>query len=115
MKAMKPNRKEVNLAAVQTLSRLTCQDLVPFSTDKTLTLPELFIVETKTYNPNKIRNDNQLKKFLWSCLREDINTTEIDLPSLAGTQVLLFESKLPQMHVAFLPFLPRSVAGVATV
>ena len=55
---MKPNRKEVNLAAVQTLSRLTCQDLVPFSTDKTLTLPELFIVETKTYNPNKIRNDN---------------------------------------------------------
>ena len=46
-----------------------------------------------------------MKKFLWSCLRGDTDTTEIDLSSWAGTQALFFESKLPEMHVTFLPFL----------
>ena len=63
---MKPKRSEINLAAVKTLSKLACQELVPFSTDKTLTLPEPFIVKTETYKSNKKKNDNQLKKFLWS-------------------------------------------------
>ena len=79
MKEMKPNRSVVNLAAVNTLNKLTCQELVPFSTEKTL--PEPFIVETETYNSNEKKNDNQLKKFLCSCLRRDTDTTEIDLPS----------------------------------
>ena len=30
-----------------------------------------------------MKNDNQLKKFLWSCLRGDTDTTEIDLSSWA--------------------------------
>ena len=113
-KEMKSNRSKVNLTAVKTLSKLTCQKLVPFSTDKTLALPEPFIAETETYNTNEKKNDNQLKKFLWSCLRGDTDTNEIDLPSWARTQALLFESELPQMHVAFLPFLPQPVT-VATV
>ena len=65
--------------------------MVPFSTDKTLTLPEPFIVETETYHLNEKKNDNQLKKFLWSCLRGYTDTTEIDLPTWAGTQALLSE------------------------
>ena len=113
-KEIKPNRSEVNLAAVKTLSKLACQKQAPFSTDKTLTVPEPLTVETETYNLNEKKNDNQLKKFLWSCLRGDTDTNEIDLPSWARTQALLFESELPQMHVAFLPFLPQPVT-VATV
>ena len=112
---MKPNRSEVNLATVKTLSKLVYQKLAPFLTDKTLTLPEPFIVETETYNLNEKKNDNQLKKFLWSCLRGDTDTTEIDLPLWAGTQVLFFESELPQMHVTFLPFLPYPVTEVTAV
>ena len=61
---MKRNRNEVNLAAVKILSKLACQELDPFSTDKTLILPEPFIVETETYNSNEKKNENQLKKFL---------------------------------------------------
>ena len=60
-KELKPNRSEVNLAAVKTFSKLACQKLAPFSTDKTLTLPEPFIVETETYNLNEKKNDNQLE------------------------------------------------------
>ena len=55
---MKPNRGEVNLAAVKTLSKLACQELVPFSTEKTLTLSESFIVGTKIFNSNEKKNDN---------------------------------------------------------
>ena len=67
---MKPNRSEVNLAAVKILSKLACKELNSFLTDKTLTLPEPFIVETETYNSNEKKNDNQLKKFLWIVLEE---------------------------------------------
>ena len=79
-KKMKPKRSEVNLAALKTLSKIACQKLAPFSADKTLTLPKPFIVETETYNLNEKKNGIQLKKFLWSCLRGDIDTIEIDLP-----------------------------------
>ena len=98
-KEMKPNRNEVNLAVVKALSKLACQKMAPFSTDKTLTLPEPFIVETETSNLNEKKNDNQLKKFLWRCLRGDTDTSEIGLPSWAGAQTLFFESELPQMYV----------------
>ena len=111
----KRNRSEVNLAAVKALSKLACQKLASFSTGKTLTLPRPFFVETETYNLNEKKNDNQLKKFLWGCLRGDTDTTEIDLSSWAGTQALFFELELPQMHVTFLPFLPHRVTEVATV
>ena len=67
-KEMKHNRSKVNLAATETCSKLACQELVPFSADKTLTLPESFIVETETYHSNEKKNYNQLNKFLWSCL-----------------------------------------------
>ena len=50
---MKPNKSEVNLASVKTLSKLACQKLAPFSKEKTLTLPGPFIVETETYNLNE--------------------------------------------------------------
>ena len=53
------------------------QELVPFSTEKTLILLESFIVETETHSSNGKKNDNQLKKFLWSCLRGNTDTTEI--------------------------------------
>ena len=66
---MKPNRSEINLAAVKILSKLACQELDPFLTDKSLTLPQPFIVETGTYNLHEKKNDNQLKTFLWSCIR----------------------------------------------
>ena len=89
--------------------------MVPFSTDKTLILPEPFIAETETYHSNEKKNDNQLKKFLWNRLRGNTDKTEIDLPTWAGTQVLLSESELPQMHVAFLLFLPHPVTEVATI
>ena len=69
-KEMKLNIDEVNLAAVKTLSKLACQELVSFAMEKPLTLPEPFIVETETYNLNGKKNDNQLKKFLWSCLEQ---------------------------------------------
>ena len=115
-KVMKPKRSEISVAVVKTLSKLACQGLVPFSLDKTLTLQKTFIVETESYNPNeKKKIDNQLKKFFWSCLGGNSNTTEIDLPSWAGTQALFLESELPEMHVAFLPFLPNPVTEVATV
>ena len=52
-KVMKTKRSEANLAAVKTL------ELVPFSTDKTLTLPEPFTAETEIYNSNEKKNDNQ--------------------------------------------------------
>ena len=55
-----------------------------------------------------------MKKFLWSCLRGNTDTTKIDL-TWAKTQALLSVSELPQMHVAFLPFLQHSVAEVSTV
>ena len=64
IKVIELKRSEVNLAAVKRLSKLACQELVPFSINKTLTLPEPFIVETETYNSNEKKNDNQLKKFL---------------------------------------------------
>ena len=95
---MKRNRNEVNLAAVKILSKLACQELDPFSTDKTLTLPQPFIVETGTYNLHEKKNDNQLKKFLWSCIRWNTDTTEIDLPTWARTQALLSESELPYQN-----------------
>ena len=63
-KVIKPKRNEVNLATVKTLNKLACQKLVLFSTDRTLTLPEPFIVEAETYSSNKKKNDNQLKTFL---------------------------------------------------
>ena len=69
--------------------------------DKTLTLPELFIVETETYNSNEKKNDNQLKKFLWSCLRGNTDTTDIDLPTWTGTQALLSESELPYQNLLY--------------
>ena len=47
-KEMKPNKSELNLAAVKKLSKLACQELVPFSKDKTLNLSEPFIVEIET-------------------------------------------------------------------
>ena len=90
----KNKRSEVNLAALKTLSKLAFQELVPFSTDKTLTLPKPFIVETNTYS-NEKKNDNPLNESLWSCRRGDFNTTGIDLPTWAETQALLLDSKLP--------------------
>ena len=63
----------------------------------------------------KKKNDNELKKFLGSYLRENTDTTEITLPTWAGTQALLSESQVPLMHVAFLPFLPHPVTEIATV
>ena len=57
-KVMKPKRSEINVAVVKTLSKLACQGLVPFSTDKTLTLPKTFIVETESYNSNEKKSDN---------------------------------------------------------
>ena len=56
-----------------------------------------------------------MKKFLWGCLRGNTDITEIGLPTLAERQALLFESELPQMHVAFFPFLPHFANKVATV
>ena len=56
-----------------------------------------------------------MKKFLWGCLRGNTDITEIGLPTLAESQALLFESELPQMHVAFLLFLPHFANKVATV
>ena len=91
---MKNKRSEVNLAAVKTLRKLAFQELVPFSTEKTLTLPKPFIVETNTFSNGK-KNDNPLNESLWSCLIGDTNTTEIDFPTWAGTQALLSDSKLP--------------------
>lgn len=91
---MKNKRSEVNLAAIKILRKLAFQELVPFSTDKTLTLSKPFIVETNTYSNGK-KNDNPLNESLWSCLTGDTNTTEIDLPTWAGTQALLSDSKLP--------------------
>ena len=94
-KVMKPQRSEINVAVVKTLSKLAYQELVPFSTDKTSTLPEPYIVETESYNSNEKKNDNELKKILWSCLRGNANTTETDLPTWAGIQAFSSESELP--------------------
>ena len=113
-KVMKPKRSEVNLAAVKTLSKFACHELVPFSTEKTLALPVPFIIETETYKSNEKKIDNQLKKFLWSCRRGNTDTSEIDLTTWAGTKALLIKSELPQMHVAFLPFLAHPMTEVAT-
>ena len=57
-KEMKHNRSNTNSAAVETLSKLACQELVPFSADKTFTLRESFIVETETYHSNEKENYN---------------------------------------------------------
>ena len=112
---MKPNKSDVNLEQLKTLSSLPCQALIPFSSDKTLSLPETFSVETEVYESTKKNQDNQMKKLLASCLRGNTESTEIILPSWAGTQVLLSESQVPLMHVDFLPFLPHPVTEHATV
>ena len=106
---MKPNRSEVNLAAVKIISKLACKELNSFSTGKTLTLPEPFIVETETYNSNEKKNDNQLKKLLWSCPRGNTDTTEIDLPIQAWTKALLSESELPYQNFHTTKYVRRCI------
>ena len=66
----KPNRSEVNLAAVKALSKLACQKLAPFSTGKTLTLPRPFIVETETYNLNEKKIITNWRSFFGVVLEE---------------------------------------------
>ena len=114
-KESKPLRSEVNLQNVKTLSKLHCQELVPFSTDKTLTVPETFTVQAETYNSPEKQKSIEMKKILESCVRGNADASAVTLPSWAGTQALLSKSEVPLMHVAFLPFLPQPVTDIATV
>ena len=82
--------------------------MVPFWTGKTLTLPEPFIVETETYKSNEKKNDNQLKKFFWSCLTGNTDTTEINLLTWAGTSRLIIWLKITTNTCGFFAISPRS-------
>ena len=114
-KESKPLSSEVNLQNVKTLSKLPCQELVPFSTDKTLTAPETFAVQAETYNSQEKQKSIEMKKILENCVRGNADTSAVTLSSWAGTQALLSKSEVSLINAAFLPFLPHPVTDIATV
>ena len=84
-KESKPLRSEVNLQNIKALSKLRCQKLVPFSTDKTLTVPETFTVQAETYNSQEKQKSIEMKKILESCVTGNADASAVTLPSWAGT------------------------------
>ena len=60
-KQKKLGKSEVNLKEIKSIEKLSCQQLVPYSTDKSLVIPETFTVQLETFaSDTKKKNLKQL-------------------------------------------------------
>ena len=114
-KQKKLGKSEVNLKEIKSIEKLSCQQLVPYSTDKSLVIPETFTVQLETFASDTKKKEFKTANTVQSCIRGNIDNSKICIQSWAGSSALLTKSKLPLMQVAFLPFLPYPVTDTATV
>jgi len=112
----KPDKTSVDLSRVKSLSKLPCQDISPFNSARTLTLPETFTVDEELYSSEQVLYNRECKEFVVDCAQNIcLDPSSLVLPSWAGIQALLSQSEVPAMQVGFLPFILNSVTEHATV
>ena len=80
-------------------------------------LPETFSVEEQIYECQPKFNESENCNFILSAVSALPNQCEPPLTPLtwAATKSLLSKSVVPQMQVAFLPFIPKPVTDYSTV
>ena len=112
----KPKKQDVDLASIKTLAKLPCQKIDIFHSSKTLTMPGSFQVDEELFSSAVNREHHENIELIISCLKSAVvNNFDGDLPTWAGIRALLSNANVPQMHVAFLPFIPRPVTEHSTV
>ena len=94
----KPTKSEVPLKNVDTKVKLQCQEVIPFSTNKHINLPETFII-TSDHPPLSAEERERYKKqeFILGCVR-NIQNPSSNIIILHGRDVYPFfqNSKFPQ-------------------
>ena len=93
----KPNRSEVNLKEIKSLSKLPCQELSHFVSNKTLNILASFFVDENVYESEDKIQSSQNTEFIISCIKGTVEQSEITLPSWAGIRALLSSSNVPIM------------------
>ena len=100
---------EVTLKEIKSLSKLPCQELSHFVSNKTFNILPSFVVDEDVYESKDKIQSSQNTEFIISCVKGTVEQSEITLPSWAGIRALLSSSNVPLMQVAFVPFLPYPV------
>ena len=109
----KPSKSKTNLNAIKTLSKLACQEVSPFKSNKNLISPS-FKADENLYQNEAAIKTHETMEFIISAMKGIASKTNEPLPSWAGIQALLSSAKVPLMQVGFLPFLPYPVTEYST-
>ena len=107
----KPRRSEINFKGLNSQKKLQCQELCPYSSNKTLDLARDFTVCTTPFESEEVIRSNNMNHFVISSMQGNGRRMESDevIPSWAGTKAMLSKLNVPLMQVAFLPFMPFPV------
>ena len=98
------------------LAKLPCQKIDTFHSSKTHTMPGSFQVDEELFSSAVNREHHENIELVTGCLKSAVdNNFDGNLPIWAGIRALLSNANAPQMHVAVLPFIPRSVTEHPTV
>ena len=74
----KPNRGEVNLKEIKSLSKLPCQQLSHFVSNKTLNILPSFVVDENIYESEDKIQSSQNTELIISCVKGTVEQYEIN-------------------------------------
>ena len=85
----KPSKSKTNLNAIKTLSKLACQEVSPFKSNKNLILSPSFKVDENLYQNQAAIKSHETMEFVISAMKGTASKTNEPLPSWAGMQAML--------------------------
>lgn len=113
----KPLKSNIELNSVSDRTKLDCQNIIPYTSNRGLPIPESFKVENQTFHSTQKTDEHDMREFIMSYISSAsiLDTTSNIAPTWAGLRSLLSEEVLPKMQVGFLPFIPHPVTEYSTV
>ena len=114
IKMIKPTKSETSSETVNMEVKLQCQEIIPYSTGKQISLPETFIAASDQLNmTTKDREGYEKQEFIINCVRNI--QTKSSIPTWARCKTLLSKQQVSTMQVGFIPFIPSPVTDQSTV
>ena len=80
----KPSKSSIDLASMQCISKLPCQEIKQFYSSKRLPLPESFTVEEELFHAKEISDLNEEKEFILSCVQNVPQVETFNSPTWPG-------------------------------